>query len=45
MISFKAPLSWAVLSAKVGETLPFVDDEEALEILRIEVPREPSDST
>ena len=43
MISFKAPLSRAMLGAKVGETLPFVDDEEALEILRIEVPRGPSD--
>lgn len=44
MISFKAPLSRAMLGAKVGETLPFGADDEALGILRIEVPREPSDS-
>lgn len=39
MVSFKAPLSQAMLGAEVGETLPFGDDEEALQILRIEVPR------
>lgn len=40
MISFKAPLSQAMLGAEVGETLPFGEDEEALQIVRIEVPRE-----
>lgn len=43
MISFKAPLSQAMLGAGVGEALPFGDNEEALQILRIEVPPEPSD--
>lgn len=43
MISFKAPLSQAMLGAEMGETLPFGDDEEALQILRIEVPCEPVD--
>ena len=41
MISFKAPLSQAMLGAEMGETLPFGNDEEALHVLRIEVPREP----
>lgn len=40
-ISFKAPLSQAMLGAEVGETLPFGDDEEALHILGIEIPRTP----
>ncbi len=40
MISFKAPLSQAMLGAEVGETLPFGGDEDGLQIVRIEVPRE-----
>ena len=40
MISFKAPLSQAMLGAEVGETLPFGGDDEALQILLIEVPGE-----
>ena len=43
MISFKAPLSQAMLGAEVGEALPFGGDEEALQIVLIEVPRDPSD--
>lgn len=43
MISFKAPLSKAMLGAEVGEMLPFGEDESALQILRIEVPPEPSE--
>lgn len=43
MISFKAPLSQAMLGAEVGETLPFNDAEDALQILQVEVPRELSD--
>jgi transcription elongation GreA/GreB family factor len=43
MISFKAPLSQAMLGAEVGEALPFGGDEDALQILLIEVPLEPSD--
>lgn len=42
LISFKAPLSRAMLGAEVGEMLPFGDDKGALQILRIEVPREPT---
>ena len=38
MISFKAPLSQAMLGAAVGEALPFGENEAALQILRIEVP-------
>lgn len=44
MISFKAPLSRAMLGAVVGDIVPFGDDEEALLISRIEIPRAPSDS-
>lgn len=43
-ISFKAPLSVAMLGAEIGEALPFGDDEEALTVLRIEVPHELFDS-
>lgn len=43
MISFKAPLSQAMLGAEVGDTLPFGDNEVALQILRIEVPPELSE--
>lgn len=39
-ISFKAPLSQAMLGAEVGETLPFNGQDDALAILRIEVPVE-----
>jgi transcription elongation GreA/GreB family factor len=45
MISFKAPLSRAMLGAEVGDTLPFADDEGALQILRIEVPHEPTSAS
>lgn len=45
MISFKAPLIQAMLGAEVGETLPFGGNEEALEILRIEVPPDRVDAT
>lgn len=40
MISFKAPLSQAMLGAEVGEMLPFGDAEDALEIMLIEVPHD-----
>ncbi len=43
MISFKSPLSQAMLGAEVGETLPFGHAEDALEIMLIEVPRDPFD--
>lgn len=39
-ISFKAPLSQAMLGVEKGEALSFGDDDEALQILRIEVPRD-----
>jgi transcription elongation GreA/GreB family factor len=39
-ISFKSPLSQAMLGAEVGETLPFGNEENALQILSIEVPSE-----
>jgi transcription elongation GreA/GreB family factor len=35
MISFKAPLSRAMLGAEVGEILPFGDAEDAIEVLGI----------
>ena len=38
MISFKAPLSRAMFGAKVGDSLPFGDVEDALRIVGIEVP-------
>lgn len=40
LISFKAPLSQAMLGAETGETFPFGGDEDALQILRIQVPCE-----
>jgi len=42
LISFKAPLSQAMLGAEVGEVLPFAGAREALEILEISVTDEPS---
>lgn len=43
MISFKAPLSQAMLGAEVDDLLPFGDDDDSVQIVRIEVPAEPSD--
>ena len=42
MISFKSPLSIAMLGAEMGEALPFGGVTEAIQILQIEVPDEPS---
>ena len=38
-ISFKAPLSQAMLGAEIGETLPFGDVEDAIQVVRIEAPQ------
>lgn len=43
LISFKAPLSQAMLGAEVGETLPFGGEEDVLQILSIEVSPEPAE--
>jgi transcription elongation GreA/GreB family factor len=42
MISFKSPLSQAMLGAEVDEVLPFGDNTEAIQIIEIEVPTEPA---
>lgn len=39
LISFNAPLSRAMLGAEVGDVLPFSDRADAMEILRIDVPK------
>ena len=39
-ISFNAPLSRAILGAEAGDALPFGDVDNAIEILRIDVPRD-----
>lgn len=38
LISFNAPLSRAMLGAQAGDLLPFGDVEDAIEILRVDVP-------
>jgi len=38
MVSFKSPLSRAILGAAVGDVLSFGDREEAIEIVAIEAP-------
>ncbi len=45
MISFKSPLSQAMLGAEVGEVLPFGNNAEAIQIIEIEVPAEPAGAT
>jgi transcription elongation GreA/GreB family factor len=37
-ISFKAPLSQVMLGAEPGETLPFGGSEDAIQVVRIEIP-------
>lgn len=38
LLSFSAPLSRALLGAEPGEIMPFAGDEEAIEIIAIDVP-------
>ena len=42
MISFKSPLSQAMLGSEVDDVLPFGDNSEAIQITGIEVPAEPA---
>ena len=43
-ISFKAPLSQTMIGAGIGDTLPFGGEDDALEIVGIEVPPRPADA-